>query len=204
MSRTPGEGCAEPRTVHTVGHSTRGREQFLALLRAHRIEVVVDVRRWPTSRRFPHFRKEELERALAAEGIRYVWREDLGGYRRPSPLSPNTGWRVGAFRAYADFMLTAEFDATMAGLEDLASRERVALMCAEATPWRCHRQLLADAFLVRGWNVRHISDRTCTPHRLTPFARVEGTRILYVGCQDPLPDSQGAGGDGVPGSPKTG
>ncbi len=173
--------CQAPRTVHTVGHSTRGLEEFLALLRAHRVEVVVDVRRWPTSQRFPHFRREQLEPALAAQGIRYVWRQDLGGYRTPGPESPNTGWRVGAFRAYADFMLTAEFQRIAAELEALASTLRMALLCAEATPWRCHRQLLADALLVRGWNVRHITDRGCSPHRLTPFARVEGTRIVYPG-----------------------
>ncbi len=174
-------GCNAPRTIHTVGHSTRSLPQFLQLLRAHAVAAVVDVRRWPTSRRFPHFRKDELERALAAEGIRYVWRQELGGFRRPSPDSPNAGWRVGAFRAYADFMLTEEFGRVVDELEELAGRQRVALMCAEATPWRCHRQLLADAFLVRGWNVRHITDRGCEPHRLTPFAQVQGTRILYPG-----------------------
>lgn len=174
-------GCNAPRTIHTVGHSTRSLPQFLQLLRAHAVAAVVDVRRWPTSRRFPHFRKDELERALAAEGIRYVWRQELGGFRRPSPDSPNAGWRVGAFRAYADFMLTEEFGRVVDELEELARRQRVALMCAEATPWRCHRQLLADAFLVRGWNVRHITDRGCEPHRLTPFAQVQGTRILYPG-----------------------
>jgi uncharacterized protein (DUF488 family) len=171
--------CGAPRTVHTVGHSTRSLQEFLALLRAHQVQVVVDVRRWPTSRRFPHFRREHLEAALAREGIRYVWREDLGGYRRPAPHSPNTGWRAGAFRAYADFMLTPEFQRALGELEALASSRRLALLCAEAIPWRCHRQLLADAFLVRGWNVRHITDRGCQSHRLTPFARVDGTRILY-------------------------
>ncbi len=171
--------CSAPRTVHTVGHSTRSLQEFLALLRAHQVHVVVDVRRWPSSRRFPHFRRDPLEAALAQEGIRYVWREDLGGYRRPAPQSPNTGWRAGAFRAYADFMLTAEFHRAMEELEQLAASRRMAILCAESTPWRCHRQLLADALLVRGWNVRHIMDRGCQPHRLTPFARVDGTRILY-------------------------
>ncbi len=173
--------CGEARTVHTVGHSTRSADAFLALLQAHRIQLLVDVRRWPTSRRFPQFCREQLERDLASRGTRYVWREDLGGYRKPGPESPNTGWRVGAFRAYADFMLTSEFERIMGELEALAARERMALMCAEATLWRCHRQLLADAFSVRGWEVRHITDGGCTPHRLTPFARVEGTRIVYAG-----------------------
>ncbi len=172
-------GCRGPRTVHTVGHSTRTLAAFGDLLRAHAIQVLVDVRRWPTSRRSPHFRREELDRHLGAWGIRYVWRGDLGGYRKPDPRSPNTGWRAGAFRAYADFMLTEEFQRILEELEALAASWRAVLMCAEATPWRCHRQLLADALLVRGWEVRHITDRGCSPHRLTPFARVEGTRIVY-------------------------
>lgn len=180
LTRNGKPGCAGPRTLHTVGHSTRGLAEFLGLLRAHDIGAVVDVRRWPTSRRFPHFQKRALREALEEEGIRYLWREELGGFRRPSPESPNTGWRVGAFRAYADFMLTAEFQRALEQLEALASGARVSLLCAEASPWRCHRQLLADAFVVRGWQVRHITDRGCEPHRLTPFARVEGTRILYV------------------------
>lgn len=117
--------------------------------------------------------------SLASEGIGYVWREDLGGYRRSSPESPNTGWRVGAFRAYADFMLTAPFDQIMEEMRRLAGTQRIALMCAEAVPWRCHRQLLADAFVVRGWLVRHILDDGCKAHRLPPFAHQSGTRILY-------------------------
>lgn len=176
--------CAATGTVHTVGHSTRSLEAFLALLGAHRVEVVVDVRRWPTSRRFPHFRREALETSLREAGIGYVWRPDLGGYRRPEGDSPNTGWRVGAFRAYADFMLTPEFDRIMDELQALARSSRIALMCAEAVPWRCHRQLLSDAFLVRGYGVRHITDRSCEPHRLPKFARVSGTRIIY-GTRDP-------------------
>ncbi|MCS7173452.1 MAG: DUF488 domain-containing protein [Armatimonadetes bacterium] len=172
-------GCELPRTVHTIGHSTRPLEGFLDLLEAHRIEILVDVRRWPTSRRFPYFRREALSEALRNRGIGYVWRGDLGGYRTPQPGSPNTGWRVGAFRAYADFMLTEVFAHILRELEALAAMHRMVLMCAEASPWRCHRQLLSDAFLVRGWNVRHITDRGCAPHRLPRFARVEGTRILY-------------------------
>ncbi|MDR7417200.1 MAG: DUF488 domain-containing protein [Armatimonadota bacterium] len=175
--------CERPRTIHTVGHSTRPLAVFIALLEAHRIHVLVDVRRWPTSRRFPHFRGEALSEALHRRGIGYVWRGDLGGYRRPEPGSVNTGWKVGSFRAYADFMLTEAFEHIFQELEALAGRHRLCLMCAEASPWRCHRQLLSDAFLVRGWDVRHITDRGCEPHRLPKFARVEGTRILY-----PVPD----------------
>ncbi len=175
----PRSGCEDPRTIHTIGHSTRSLDTFLNLLQAHRIEVLVDVRRWPTSRRFPHFCGQTLSEALRERGIAYVWRQDLGGYRTPQPGSPNTGWKVGSFRAYADFMLTETFEGIRAELESLAGRHRICLMCAEASPWRCHRQLLSDAFLVRGWNVRHITDRGCAPHRLPKFARVEGSRILY-------------------------
>lgn len=182
LSAAPGSPtCLAPRTVHTVGHSTRPLQTLLALLEAHRIEHLVDVRRWPSSRRFPHFHREPLAAALAGRGIAYTWREELGGYRRPEAASPNTGWRVGAFRAYADFMLTEAFERIMADLEALAARQRVALMCAEAVPWRCHRQLLSDAFLVRGWAVRHILEDRCEAHRLPPFARVEGRRLLYPG-----------------------
>jgi uncharacterized protein (DUF488 family) len=173
--------CGGPRVVHTVGHSTRPAETFLALLGAHAVGCVVDVRRWPASRRFPHFAREPLAALLASAAIEYVWREDLGGYRKPGADSPNTAWRAGAFRAYADFMLTPAFEAAMAEIEALAASRRVALMCAEAVPWRCHRQLLADAFTARGWAVRHILEGGCEEHRLSPAARPEGTRILYPG-----------------------
>jgi uncharacterized protein (DUF488 family) len=171
--------CEEPRTIHTIGHSTRSIEVFMELLKAHRIELLVDVRRWPTSTRFPHFGRERLAASLAASGVHYLWREDLGGYRKPSPDSPNSGWRVGVFRAYADFMLTPAFDRTMDELQPLAEARRIAVMCAEAVPWRCHRQLLADALLVRGWSARHILEDHCEEHALTSFARVRGTQILY-------------------------
>ncbi|HTF92018.1 MAG TPA: DUF488 domain-containing protein, partial [Verrucomicrobiae bacterium] len=101
--------------------------------------------------------------------------------RKPAPDSPNTAWQVGAFRAYADFMLTPGFDAIMAELEPIAEQQRIALMCAEAVPWQCHRQLLADAFLVRGWNVLHIMEKGCRPHALPPFAKVDGQHIVYSG-----------------------
>lgn len=171
--------CAEPRTIHTIGHSTRAMEMFLGLLEAHRVELVVDVRRWPTSRRFPHFARDALAATLARVKIGYLWREDLGGYRTPAPDSANRAWRTGAFRAFADFMLTPACEAILAEIQGLGASQRIALMCAEAVPWRCHRQLLADAFLVRGFAVRHILDDRCEAHRLPPFARPDGTRIVY-------------------------
>jgi uncharacterized protein (DUF488 family) len=174
--------CALPRVVHTVGHSTRDAAVLFGLLKAHAVDCVVDVRRWPASRRYPHFAREPLAAALASSGIDYVWRQDLGGYREPGADSPNTGWRTGAFRAYADFMSTPPFEAAVSEVERLAAEGRIALMCAEALPERCHRQLLADAFIVRGWPVRHILDDGCAEHRLPSFARPSGTRILYPGA----------------------
>ena len=173
--------CNSPRTVHTVGHSTRTIDALIELQRAHAIELLVDVRRWPASRRYPHFNLALLAASLKASDIEYLWRGDLGGFRKPASDSRNTGWRVAAFRAYADFMLTDEFDQIMKEMETIADENRIALMCAEAVPWRCHRQLLADAFLVRGWTVQHIMDDSCREHSLPGFARADGTRIYYSG-----------------------
>lgn len=183
------EACRDLRVVHTIGHSTRAIETFCALLEAHAIDRVVDVRRWPASRRHPQFGRESLIRSLASRGIEYTWRQDLGGFRSPRPDSPNTGWRTQAFRAYADFMLTPEFEAAIAQLEPIAAAQRITVMCAEAVPWRCHRQLLADAFTVRGWRVRHIMDDGCHLHGLTPFARPSGVRILYADADVSAPGS---------------
>jgi uncharacterized protein (DUF488 family) len=171
--------CDLPRTVHTIGHSTRSIEDFALLLKTHNIKLVVDVRRWPSSRRYPHFRREALAASLISDGIEYIWREDLGGFRKPSADSQNTAWKVGAFRAYADFMLTPGFEEIMQEMEQLVASKRIAIMCAEAVPWRCHRQLLADAFLVRGFLVRHIMDDGCYEHHLPPFAIPKGTEIFY-------------------------
>ena len=173
--------CENSRVIHTIGHSTRTIETFTALLRAHRIDLVVDVRRWPASRRYPHFHGDALAASLATAGMGYLWRGDLGGFRKPSADSPNTAWRVDAFRAYADFMLTSKFAAIMQEMEQLVASRRIGVMCAEAVPWRCHRQLLADAFVVRGWPTRHILDDGCHEHKLPSFAEVVGNRIYYSG-----------------------
>ncbi|MBM4263878.1 MAG: DUF488 domain-containing protein [Deltaproteobacteria bacterium] len=173
--------CDLAKTIHTIGHSTRTIDDFLALLDAHRVELLIDVRRWPMSRRHPHFNREALAAALNAQRIDYLWRQDLGGFRKPAPNSPNTAWRVATFRAYADFMLTEDFARIAEEIETLAGKQRIALMCAEAVPWQCHRQLLADAFLVRPWNVRHIMDNGCHPHKLPPYAQPEEKRIYYRG-----------------------
>jgi len=172
--------CEIPGIIHTVGHSTRAIDAFIDALTAHAIEALVDVRRWPGSRRHPQFKRETLAASLKANGIEYSWRGDLGGFRKPSPDSANTAWRVSAFRAYADFMMTQAFGAAMEELERLAEEKAAAVMCAEFLPWRCHRQLLADAFLVRGWSVRHILEDRCEEHQLPPFAKPAGTTILYT------------------------
>ncbi|HVY62244.1 MAG TPA: DUF488 domain-containing protein, partial [Planctomycetota bacterium] len=141
---------------------------------------VADVRLIPRSRRYPHFADEALARALPERGIRYLPFKDLGGRRRPAKDSPNAGWRNESFRGYADFMLTLGFAAALGRLEAAAAAQPTATMCAEAVPWRCHRSLIGDALLVRGWTVLDIvGPGRATPHALTRFARVEGTRITY-------------------------
>ena len=141
----------------TIGHSTRSLEDFLALLRAHDITRVVDVRRFPGSRRYPHFNSDTLSRALDTSGIAYTHMPELGGRRTPRPDSPHTAWRNAAFRGYADYMDTPEFVVAADKLAELARRDRVAIMCSEAVWWRCHRSMIADYFLAHGWRVMHIT-----------------------------------------------
>lgn len=171
--------CGSQPSIHTIGHSTRTIEAFVESLKGHGIDLLVDVRRWPASRRCPQFHREALAASLSVAGIQYLWRGDLGGFRKPAADSANTGWRVATFRAYADFMMTPQFDEIMNEMAALARKCSVALMCAEAVPWRCHRRLLADAFLVRGWPVRHIMERSCEAHVLPAFAEPIGKQIIY-------------------------
>ncbi len=173
--------------VFTIGHSTRTLEEFVELLRANGVEVLADVRTVPASRRMPHFARGALQRALPAHGIEYVHIPGLGGLRKPRPDSINRGWRNESFRGYADYMQTEEFWRALAELEQLAGSKRVAVMCAEAVPWRCHRSLIADALTVHGVEVRHITGRSPAEiHRMTPFARIDDGRISY-----PPPDTLG-------------
>jgi uncharacterized protein (DUF488 family) len=164
----------------TVGHSTHEPARFVELLTQHGVRRLVDVRRFPGSRRMPHFSAESLSGALPEAGIAYEHRAELGGFRKPVAGSPNGGWRVKAFQGYADHMATAEFQAALAELIAEARRTPTAVMCAEAQWTRCHRRLLSDALLVRGFEVCHIrSDGRLEAHRLTPFAVVDGERIEY-------------------------
>jgi len=169
-------------SVFTVGHSNHSLEKFLAILSAHNIYIVIDVRRHPASRKWPHFNAAALARSLPSAGVEYVPLPELGGRRRPRPDSPHVAWRVEAFRGYADFMDTPEFAQGLARVIEAASGKSAALMCAEALPWRCHRSLIAYALLVKGSEVFDIvSEREARPHRLPDFARVDGTRVIYDG-----------------------
>ncbi|HJQ85062.1 MAG TPA: DUF488 domain-containing protein [Candidatus Binatia bacterium] len=166
--------------VHTIGHSTLALPDFLAVLAAHDVRTIADVRRYPASRRHPHFAREALAAALADAGRGYVWLPGLGGRRRSRPDSIHVGWRSDAFRAYADHMDTPEFRAELERLLALAAERPTAILCAEVVPWRCHRQLIADALVARGIVVRHLlGARTAEPHRLTGFARIDGDRVVY-------------------------
>jgi uncharacterized protein (DUF488 family) len=167
-------------TVLTLGHSTRTIEEFLAILKAHRVELLVDVRSIPKSRHVPQFNSDALAASLRGQGIEYVHLKSLGGRRHTKKDSINTGWRNASFRGYADYMATDEFRAGVEELMQLASAKRAAIMCAEAVPWRCHRSLIGDALLVRGVNVQDImSAASARSHEMTPFAQVNGLQISY-------------------------
>ncbi len=166
--------------VLTIGHSTRPLTDFIDLLKAHRVVRLVDVRTVPRSRYNPQYSIDTLPIALASNGIAYGHVAGLGGFRKTHAGSPNTGWRNASFRGYADYMQTPEFAEHLADLIAAARRERIALMCAEAVPWRCHRSLIADALVVHGLRVEEIINRSRREiHTLTPFARVSGMAITY-------------------------
>jgi uncharacterized protein (DUF488 family) len=170
--------------IYTIGHSTRSWGEFLELLQAHGVHGLADIRTVPRSRRHPHFSIDALTAALPREGIAYRHFPGLGGLRKPRADSRNSAWRVEGFRGYADYMETPEFEAALSELTEWAGpgASRVAIMCAEAVWWRCHRQLTADALVARGVEVRHItSGSPATPHQLTQFARVVDGRVQYPG-----------------------
>jgi uncharacterized protein (DUF488 family) len=170
-------------TIWTIGHSNRTLEAFLDLLLENGIRLVADIRRFPASRKHPHFNQERLPAELEKAGIAYRHFPELGGRRsRRLPGSANTAWRVEAFNAYADHMSSPEFDAALTDLIALAQRKPAVLMCAEALPWRCHRRIIADAFVARGWEVLDIfGPGKVKKHPLTPFAQVGDGRVTYPG-----------------------
>lgn len=166
--------------VLTIGHSTRPLDCLIAVLRANGVGRLIDIRTIPRSRHNPQFNRQELAASLPSAGIAYEHRPGLGGLRHPRKDSPNGGWRNAGFRGFADYMQTPAFAEEIEALIDETRRESVAIMCAEAVPWRCHRSLVADALIVRGIEVEHImSESHRVPHRLTPFARVDGKRVTY-------------------------
>ena len=166
--------------IFTIGHSTRTLEALIELLRGADIATLADVRTIPRSRRNPQFNTETLAAAVGDRGIAYVHMRGLGGLRHPRPDSINTGWRNAGFRGYADYMQTPAFAEHLTALIDATRSTRLAIMCAEAVPWRCHRSLISDALTACGVAVEHIIGAGARqPHRLTPFAHVEGTHVTY-------------------------
>jgi uncharacterized protein (DUF488 family) len=167
--------------VFSLGFSNRDWEPSEAMFKAYRLEAIVDIRTVPRSRHTPQFNQEALSRALPEIGIDYVHVKELGGFRKPSAeLSANAGWRNASFRGYADYMQTNGFEQGLHRLIALLRERRTAFACTEAVFWRCHRALVSDALLVRGLSVGHIfSETKCEPHRLTPFARLDGLRLTY-------------------------
>jgi uncharacterized protein (DUF488 family) len=167
-------------TIYTIGHSTYTVDEFVEMLQAFHIEMLVDVRSIPKSRHNPQFNKEELKKSLHEREIDYVHLSLLGGLRHTTKASVNTAWKNASFRGFADYMQTPEFAEGMEQLVGLARGKRVAIMCSEALPWRCHRSLIGDALLVRDYDVEDImSSKSSKPHGLTPWAKVEGMKITY-------------------------
>lgn len=176
----PGPPDWPPGTIFTIGHSTLPIAEFIARLEAYGVLQLGDIRSVPRSRHNPQFNADSLPQSLAAAGIAYIAMPGLGGLRHSRRDSPNGGWRNTSFRGYADYMQTEPFAAALAELIRLGRERRTAIMCAEVVPWRCHRSLVADALEIRSVPVVEIlTDSHWRPHKLTPFAHVEGTTITY-------------------------
>ena len=170
------------RAIFTIGHSTRPIEEFVELLRANGVAQLIDIRSVPRSRMNPQFNRDTLPASIAPAGIDYLHMPELGGLRHPRPDSRNGAWRNDSFRGYADYMQTPEFAAAIEKLIELGRDKQTAIMCAEAVPWRCHRSLVGDALMARGVVVEDIiGGGGRQPHKFTPFALVEGTRVWYPG-----------------------
>lgn len=167
-------------SIFTIGHSTRTIEEFLKILHAYKITLLVDVRTIPKSRHNPQFNLDTLPLSLNNEKINYLHMPNLGGLRHAKKDSLNTGWRNASFRGFADYMQTPEFHNAIEELIELAKKDTISLMCAEAVPSRCHRSLIADALFIRGIICEDIiSEKKAQPHKLTPFAKIEGSQLIY-------------------------
>ena len=169
--------------LYTIGHSIRSLDELIEALRPHSIQVLVDIRSFPMSRRLPHFNRESLEKALPAAGIKYVWMKDLGGRRQKSlDDSPNVALRNESFRNYADYMLSPEFERAIIDLIKLGEQSRTAYMCAERVYFHCHRMLVSDWLVTHGHKVLHIDDaKPAKPHKLMPKARLIDGQLIYRG-----------------------
>jgi uncharacterized protein (DUF488 family) len=173
---------ASSKEIYALGHSTRSLEQFLALLRAHEIETVIDIRSLPYSSHNPQFNQETLRAFLRSHRIGYRHMKALGGRRHPLRDSINTGWKNAGFRGFADYMQTKAFEQALKKLEKVALGKRCVLICAEAIPWRCHRSLVLDALVVRKWKAFHIQSRkTAKRHQKTSFLKISKGRLVYPG-----------------------
>jgi uncharacterized protein (DUF488 family) len=188
-----------PTTIWTIGHSTRDWPEFVELLKAHGVKALVDVRHYPSSRRFPQFNKAAMAEALRAEEIDYIHEVDLGGRRKLQPDSRNTYWRHPQFRGYADYQATPEYRAALDRLIAVAANRPTAMMCAEAVPWHCHRQLVADSLALRGFEVRHIlTPGRADLHVLNPAIRIGDHGQPHYSADESQPLFS-AGGKPLPG-----
>jgi len=166
--------------IWTIGHSTHTFEAFISLLKSFEIELLVDVRRFPGSRRYPHFNKDNLDKSILEAGIKYIHMEDLGGRRTVQPNSKNDAWRLKSFQAYADYMETDDFKIAIKKLKSLAETNKTAIMCAEAVWWSCHRSLISDCLKYDEWTVMHITGKSkSTEHPYTKPAKIENGKLLY-------------------------
>jgi len=166
--------------VWTIGHSTHDFEEFIAILKSFEIEFLIDIRRFPGSKRYPHFNKENLEKSIKESGMSYIHLEELGGRRKVQPNSKNTAWRLESFQAYADYMETESFKIAIEKLKSIAQTNKTAFMCAEAVWWSCHRSLVADYLKQDGWTVMHImGENKSTEHPYTKPARIVSGKLVY-------------------------
>jgi uncharacterized protein (DUF488 family) len=169
--------------LYTIGHSTRTLDELVSALKAHGIETLVDIRAFPMSRRLPYFNREALEHSLPKPGIRYVWMQALGGYRKATRKdSPHTALRNANFRNYADYTLAPEFEQAAAELVEIAGASRTAYMCAERVYFRCHRMIVSDWMVANGHEVFHIdAEGPARPHKLFSEARLIDGQVIYRG-----------------------
>ncbi|MGI8951018.1 MAG: DUF488 domain-containing protein [Chitinophagaceae bacterium] len=170
----------QSKIIYTIGHSTKSLEDFIQILQSFHIQLLADIRRFPGSRKFPHFNKDFLSASLKNSGINYIHLEELGGRRKPLVNSQNNAWRNASFRGYADYMQTNEFKKAVEQLEKLAQQQLTCYMCSEAVWWRCHRSMVSDYLKTKGWIVMHIMNKEkAVEHPYTPVAKIIQGNLFY-------------------------